>query len=226
MKSTLSVVSTPIGNLEDITLRALRILGECDAVLCEDTRVTGKLLAHYNIKKPLFRYDAHSTKERVAPIIKKLQEGKHLCLVTDAGTPCISDPGFLLIKQIKDDLPETKIESIPGASAVISALSISGVPVSSFSFLGFLPQKNGRNSIFENMKETKVPVVFYESTHRIKKTLVSLSEKLPENQVVIVKELTKIHEQVFSGKASDIIKKFDEDERLLRGEFVVIVAPL
>lgn len=225
MKGTLSVVSTPIGNLEDITLRALRILGECDAVLCEDTRVTGKLLSHYNIKKPLFRYDAHSTKERVAPIIAKLEEGKHLCLVTDAGTPCISDPGFLLIRQIKDELPEVKIESIPGASAVISALSISGIPVSSFSFLGFLPQKNGRNTIFEKMKESEVPIVFYESTHRIKKTLLSLSDKLPENQIIIVKELTKIHEQVFAGKAVDIIEKFDEDERLLRGEFVVIVAP-
>jgi 16S rRNA (cytidine1402-2'-O)-methyltransferase len=226
MKGTLSVVSTPIGNLEDITLRAIRILSECDAVLCEDTRVTGKLLSHYNIKKPLFRYDAHSTKERVIPILSKLEEGKHLCLVTDAGTPCISDPGFLLIKQIKDELPEVKIESIPGASAVISALSISGIPVSSFEFLGFLPQKNGRNTIFENMKKSDVPVVFYESTHRIKKTLLSLSEKLPENQIVIVKELTKIHEQVLSGKPVDLIEKFDEDERLLRGEFVVIVAPL
>lgn len=226
MKGILSVVSTPIGNLEDITLRALRILGECDAVLCEDTRVTGKLLSHYNIKKPLFRYDAHSTKERVAPILEKLSEGKHLCLVTDAGTPCISDPGFLLIRQIKQELPEVKIESIPGASAVISALSISGIPVSSFSFLGFLPQKNGRNTIFEKMKESEVPVVFYESTHRIKKTLLSLLDKLPENKIVIVKELTKIHEQVFTGKASELIERFDEDERLLRGEFVVIVAPL
>jgi len=149
----LYIVATPIGNLEDITLRALRILKEVDLVLCEDTRETGKLLHHYEIKKPLKSFHAQSKLSRIDDIIEILREGKSLALVTDAGTPAISDPGSFLIQKIKEELPETKIVPIPGASALTAAFSASGITGGEFTFLGFLPHKKGRETLFKEITQ-------------------------------------------------------------------------
>ncbi|MDO8564391.1 MAG: 16S rRNA (cytidine(1402)-2'-O)-methyltransferase, partial [bacterium] len=172
--STLYIVGTPIGNLEDITLRALRVLKEVDVILCEDTRMTARLLARYEISKPLKSYHEHSKVSRIDEIVALLEQGKDLALVTDAGTPGISDPGSLLVSKIREALPEVKIETIPGPSALTAALSVAGVPASDFLFLGFLPHKKGRETLFKEIAASERAVVFYESPHRILKTLESL----------------------------------------------------
>jgi 16S rRNA (cytidine1402-2'-O)-methyltransferase len=222
--STLYVTATPIGNLEDITFRAIRILKEVDLVLCEDTRVTQKLLNHYDIDTPTMSYHSHSKLSKVEKISELLKEGKNLALVSDAGMPTISDPGVQLVSYLKEELPETDIVTIPGSSAVVSALSISGIPSSEFLFLGFLPHKKGRKTLFKEIAEEKRTVVFYESPHRILKALVSLNEHCPDKKVVVTKELTKIHEQVIEGKPKEILEYFDANPDKVRGEFVVIVA--
>lgn len=223
--TTLYVVATPIGNLEDITLRAIRVLNEVDVILCEDTRVTAKLLSKYEIKKPLIRYDAHSTDTTLKKIFTLIEEGKSLALVSDAGTPSISDPGSHLIQKLREHFSseELSIVSLPGASALTSALSISGVPSSEFLFLGFLPHKKGRETIFKEIAETKRPVVFYESPHRILKTLQSLDKFCPKRKIVIGRELTKIHEEMLFGKALELLNFFEKNKEKVRGEFVVIV---
>src|SRR3989344_765243 len=183
---TLYIVATPIGNLEDITLRALRVLKEVDLILCEDTRVTKRLLEKYEIKTPTMSYHAQSKLSKVEKIFALLEEGKNLALVSDAGTPTISDPGCLLVSQIRQhfmsrsnlDIEEVKIAPIPGPSAVLAALSISGFPSSEFLFLGFLPHKKGRETLFKEIAVSKRTVVFYESPHRIIKTLESLKHHL------------------------------------------------
>jgi len=157
---TLSVVATPIGNMEDITLRALRVLGECDYLLCEDTRVTGKLLARHEIKTRMRRYDAHASEKAHADIIADLQAGKHIALVSDAGTPGVSDPGVFLVSRIRAEAPEVRIDAIPGASAVTTAFSIAGISGNQFCFLGFIPQKKGRKTFFENLPSFTYPVIF------------------------------------------------------------------
>jgi len=222
---SLYIIATPIGNLEDISARAVRILGEVDILLCEDTRTTGKLLKHYDIKVKTMSYHAHSNDSRENEIIELLREGKEVALVSDAGTPTISDPGVKLVERVKTELPEVMVSPIPGASALMSALSVSGISSARFTFLGFLPHKKGRQTLFAEIAESRETMVFYESTHRIMKTLESLSEIIPDRHIAVARELTKIYEQVKTGTVNDVRKYFLENEDKVRGEFVVIVAP-
>ncbi|MBI2476406.1 MAG: 16S rRNA (cytidine(1402)-2'-O)-methyltransferase [Candidatus Taylorbacteria bacterium] len=227
---TLFVVGTPIGNLEDVTLRALRVLKEVDVILCEDTRVTKRLLEKYQIQgKQLATYNDKKSGLRIEKIVELLQEGKNLALVTDAGTPGISDPGSLLVSKIREALPDVTIVPIPGANAAVAALSAAGVPASDFLFLGFLPHKKGRETLFKEIAASKRTVVFYESPHRILKTLESLKTHLEvsppsERKVVIARELTKIHEEVVSGMPAELLEFFKINPEKARGEFVVIVS--
>lgn len=220
--STFYVIATPIGNLEDITLRAIRILKEVDIVLCEDTRVTKRLFEKHGISTQMLSYHAQSGDTRVDLILEKIEEGKNIALVTDAGTPGISDPGSLLISTIREKFPELKIVSIPGASALTAALSIAGVPTHEFIFLGFMPHKKGRETLFKEIAESERTMVFYESTHRILKTLESLVKI--NKKVTIVREITKIYEEVLQGSAEDVLKTLVEIPEKQKGEFVVIVS--
>lgn len=221
---TLSVVGTPIGNLGDITLRALETLREADVVACEDTRVTAKLLSRYDIKKPLLSYHAQSGRSAAERVLALLAEGKRVALVTDAGTPGISDPGTELVALVRDRLPGTRVEAIPGPSALAAAVSISGLPAASFVYLGFPPHKKGRVSFFRDLANEERTVVFYESPHRIQKALATLAEVLPEGrQVAVCRELTKIHESVVVGSATEVATYFTQHPGEVRGEFVVII---
>ena len=223
---TLYIVATPIGNLEDITLRALRILKEVDTILCEDTRTTRVLLNKYDIHTKTMSYNAHATDNKENVIIKMLKEGKNLALVSDAGTPCISDPGVMLVYNVKEQLgKEAKVVPIPGPSALISALSASGVSSAEFVFLGFLPHKKGRETLFKEISESKRVIVFYESTHRILKTLASLIEHAPHFKIVIGRELTKQFEEFVEGTPEQVLEYFTKNSDKQRGEFVVIVEP-
>ncbi len=231
-RTTFSVIGTPIGNLEDITLRALRVLKEVDLILCEDTRVTRILLQKHGITTPTMSYHARSTLSKTDTILKMLAEGKNLALVSDAGTPAISDPGVLLVSEIRRALPEVKIEAIPGPSALVSALSIAGVPSAEFLFLGFLPHKKGRETLFKEIAATTDrAVVFYESPHRIEKTLASLESHFaaantPSRQVTLARELTKLYEETIPGTPAELIAFFQAHPEKIRGEFVVIAAPV
>lgn len=234
--SSLSVVSTPIGNLEDVSLRALKVLASVDAILCEDTRVTKKLLARHSIDTHTLSYHAHSKISRVEAIIAMLREGKNLALVSDAGTPGISDPGAELLARIRAELRgeiaggQVKIESIPGPSALTAALSIAGVSCASFVFLGFLPHKKGRETLFKEIAGSDRTVVFYESPHRILKTLQSLHEHIggepgtAAKKVTICREITKIFEEVVAGSPGEVLRHFESRPDAVRGEFVVIVS--
>jgi len=218
------VVATPIGNLEDITYRAVRILGEVDLILCEDTRVTLNLLNKYNIKKPTMSYHSQSKIAKLDKILELIGEGKVLALVSDAGTPTISDPGSMLVSKIREVYPEVEIVPIPGPSAVISALSVSGLPSSEFTFLGFLPHKKGRETLFKEIAVTERTVAFYESPHRILKTLESLKLHVGERKIVIAREISKIFEQIISGSPEEVQKYFNDNPDKVRGEFVVLVS--
>ncbi len=223
---TLSVVATPIGNLGDITLRALDTLKQADVIACEDTRVSSKLLSRYEISKPLVIFHARSGKVASDRILSLLEEGKHVALITDAGTPSISDPGGMLVagvrKKFRDDV---RIEAIAGASALTAALSIAGVPADQFVFLGFLPHKKGRQTLFKEIASEKKTVVFYESPHRIEKALAALAEVLVDtDRVTVVREITKIHESLIAGTAQEVLQHFIEHPGEQRGEFVVIVS--
>lgn len=222
-KGTLFVVATPIGNLEDMTLRAIRVFKEADYVLCEDTRVTGKLLKHYEISAKMRRYDAHSSIKIQEEVIADLQAGKQIALCSDAGTPGVSDPGVHLIDQLRALDASLQVVAVPGASSVTAAFSIAGIAGNQFTFLGFIPQKKGRKTFFLALQEAVIPVIFFESTHRIMKTLESLSETSPGKTVVIAREITKMHEEVVRGKASEVLEYFNENVQHQRGEFVVIV---
>jgi|SRR5680860_12446 len=218
--TNLYIVATPIGNLEDITLRALRVLQEVDLILCEDTRHTKRLLNKYEIKVATMSYHQHSKISKIDKIVEIIRDGKNLALVSDAGTPGISDPGNMLVKYLVENKIEVNIIPIPGPSAVISALSISGFPTDNFIFLGFVPHKKGRQTFFKNIAEEKRTIVFYESPHRILKALDSMQEFFPEKQIVVCRELTKIYETVYRGKAEDIKKILTPEQ--VKGEFVVI----
>lgn len=223
---TLYIVATPIGNLEDITLRALRILKEVDVVLCEDTRTTKVLLEKYSISNLTMSYNAHATDGRESRIINMLKDGKDVALVSDAGTPTISDPGVMLISNIRKAFgKDAKIVPIPGPSALVTALCASGVSSAEFIFLGFLPHKKGRETLFKEITSSKRVNVFYESTHRIIKTLESLKIYSPNKNIVIGRELTKQFEQFVSGKAEELLNYFLENKEKQKGEFVVIVEP-
>lgn len=226
MIGTLYIVATPIGNLEDISLRAIRILKEVDYILCEDTRTTKKLLDRYEIKTKTISYHAHSLKTKEDAILNMLRAGENLALVSDAGTPCISDPGVLLVSNLRKEFrEEAKVVPIPGASALISALSASGISSAEFTFLGFLPHKKGRETLFKEIAKSSRVVVFYESTHRILKTLESLDKYCPDFNIVIAREMTKQFEQFLENKPAKILEYFNENQDKQKGEFVVIVEP-
>jgi 16S rRNA (cytidine1402-2'-O)-methyltransferase len=217
----LSLVATPIGNLQDMTYRAVRTLSEADYILCEDTRVTGVLLKHYDINGRLRRYDAHATEHTHETILRDLAEGKQIALVSDAGTPGISDPGVYLVQRAR--AAEVLIEVIPGASALTAAVSLAGLSGNQFIFLGFVPQKKGRATFFTTLSEYQVPIVFFESTHRMLKTLESLKQSVPEAKVSIGRELTKLHEELLVGTAEEILDILVATPVKQKGEFVVIV---
>lgn len=221
--SKLYVVATPIGNLQDMTPRAIQILREVDFVLCEDTRVTQKLLSHFQIKNKTLSFHKFSEDDKYQKIFELLKEGNNLALVSDAGTPAISDPGAYLIKEIRENLPEIEIVTIPGPSALTATISIAGLESEKFVFIGFPPHKKGRKTFFEEISNYKIPVIFYESKHRIVKALENLNELFPNRDIFVAKELTKINEKSFTGKASDILNVLKTDQNLLKGEFVVIV---
>lgn len=224
--STLYIVGTPIGNLEDITYRAVKILKEVDYILCEDTRTTQVLLNKYNINTKTISYHSYSTPNKEDEIINLLKAGKNLALVSEAGTPCISDPGLLLVSRIKRELKnKVAVSPIPGPSALISALSASGVSSAKFTFLGFMPHKKGREKIFKEIAESKNVIIFYESTHRILKTLISLNEYTPKHKIIIAREMTKKFEEFMEGQAKDLIQHLEENNYSQKGEFVVIVEP-
>jgi 16S rRNA (cytidine1402-2'-O)-methyltransferase len=218
----LFLVPTPIGNLEDITLRAIRVLGEVDAILAEDTRNTGKLLKHLGISKPLYSHHAHNEHAGVLGVIKMLESGKKMALVSDAGTPGISDPGYLLVKACL--AKGIEIESLPGATALIPALVNSGFPTDRFIFEGFLPHKKGRQTRFKAMALEERTIVLYESPHRIIKTLEQIVEFIgPDRQVLVAREITKLHEQMHRGTAEDVLIQFQNQPDKVRGEMVVII---
>ena len=221
----LFIVSTPIGNLEDMTLRAIRVLKEVDLILCEDTRVTKNLLTKYEINKPTMSYHAQSKLSKVEKIFELLEQEKNLALVSDAGTPTISDPGCMLVAQVRAKFGESvKIEAIPGASAVLAALSVSGFPSSEFVFLGFLPHKKGRETLFKEIALSKRTMVFYESPHRMDKTLASLAEHLePERKVLVAREITKMFEENVHGTLLEVVQYFLAHPDHIRGEFVIAV---
>jgi len=220
--AVLYIVATPIGNLQDITFRALEVLKSVDLILCEDTRTTQRLLSHYGIKKPTLSYHQHSKLQKTDYIINLLKEGKNIALVSDAGTPGISDPGNKLVEKVVGLLNDSvNIIPIPGASALSVVASISGFPVDKFLFLGFPPRKKKRNKFFEEISNSKYPIIFYESPYRIIKTLKELLTVAGEKEIVVGRELTKKFETVYRGKIEKVIAEIEKGEIL--GEFTVIV---
>ncbi|MFA5841335.1 MAG: 16S rRNA (cytidine(1402)-2'-O)-methyltransferase [Candidatus Paceibacterota bacterium] len=220
------VVATPIGNMGDITFRALETLKAVDLILCEDTRETKKILQKYEINKPTMSYHAQSKLAKTDKIFELLSEGKNLALVSDAGTPGISDPGALLVSKIKEKYTNNEVQviPIPGATAIITALSASGLPTHEFTFLGFLPHKKGRETLFKEIRDAERTMVFYESPHRILKTLESLVKFCPKKKVCVARELTKIYEEFVTGTPEEILEYFNKNTDKQRGEFTVIVA--
>ena len=206
-KNMLSIVATPIGNLEDITLRALRTLREADAILCEDTRTTSILLNHYEIRKPLISYHAHSDEHKITQIITRLTSGESIALVSDAGTPGISDPLYTLLQACLEH--DISVTPIPGPSAVVTAVSASGLHMHDFRFLGFLPVKKGRQTLFLQLKEKDYTVVIYESVHRIDRTLSDIESYFgSETPIVVARELTKKFETFHRGSVAEIRTEF------------------
>jgi len=217
----LYIVATPIGNLKDITLRALEILKEVDFILCEDTRRTIKLLNHFSVKKPLISYHQHSKLQKIEQIISLLKSGKNLALVSDAGTPGVSDPGNKLIEEVLKRLPETEIITIPGPSTLVALLSISGIPTDRFLFLGFLPAKKKRKTVLKKIAEAEYPVVFFESPYKILKTLKELAELNADLKAIVAKELTKMFEKVYRGVIGDVMREIEKEK--VRGEYSVMI---
>lgn len=215
----LYIVATPIGNLEDITLRAIRILKEVDYVFAEDTRVTKKLLNHLEIETTIYRYDEHTKQHQVENIVNLLKEGKNIALVTDAGTPCISDPGYEVVDEaLKNNI---KVVPIPGVSAMTAAASVAGVSMRRFVFEGFLPKKKGRQTLLKSFADEKRTIVFFESPHRVVRTLKDIEEFIGEREVVLIREITKIYEEIIRGTTKELIEKFEN--KTLKGEYVIIV---
>lgn len=224
MNGKLYIVATPIGNLGDMTLRALETLKSVDRIVAEDTRVTAKLLQRYEIKKPMVSLRARSSPAAYERIVELVRMGESVAYVTDAGTPGISDPGPLLVSLVREACGERAIIAIPGVSALSAALSVAGVPTDEFVFLGFLPHKKGRQKALDAIAREERLVVLYESPHRIRKLLTELMARMPERQVVVAHELTKLHEHTALGSAASLLARLDEDIPA-RGEFVVMLAP-
>lgn len=220
MTGKLYIVSTPIGNLKDITLRAIETLNEVDFILCEDTRITSVLLKQYNIIKHLISFNAVSEIKKIPIVIERMQKGQSYALVSDSGTPAISDPGIRLVSEaIKNGI---EVITIPGATALIAALTISGLPTDSFVFEGFLPQKKGRQKKLGELSEEDRTIVLYESSHRIEKLIDELVQYFPSRYVVVCRELTKKFEESWRGYPAELKEKLNE--RIIKGEFVVVIA--
>ena len=220
MTGKLYIVSTPIGNLKDITIRAIETLNEVDFILCEDTRVTSILLKQYNIIKQLISFNAISEVKKIPAIIERLKNGQSYALVSDSGTPAISDPGIRLVSEaIKNGI---NVISIPGATALISALTVSGLPTDTFIFEGFLPQKKGRQKKLKELATEERTIVLYESSHRIEKLIGELSEYLPDRYVVVCRELTKMFEEYWRGYPAELKQSLLTNT--IKGEFVVVIA--
>jgi 16S rRNA (cytidine1402-2'-O)-methyltransferase len=220
----ISVVATPIGNLKDITLRALEVLKEAEVIACEDTRVTKKLLAHYDIHTPTIAFHANSGAKGFEKIIALLGEDKHVALVSDAGTPGLSDPGLELVSVVRERVPGVMVEAIPGPSALAAAISIAGLRAATFTFYGFLPLKKGRETLFKEMAAARRASVFYESPHRIMKALEALAKVLPPaHRIGIFRELTKMYEESIIGSAEEVLARLSAEPEKQRGEFVVII---
>lgn len=219
---TLYLVATPIGNLEDMTFRAVRTLKECDVIAAEDTRHTGQLLRHFGISKPLISYFQFNEAKRSEDILNRLARGEKVSLVTDAGTPGISDPGERVVKAaIKAGF---RVESVPGPCAMVTALTASGLSTEEFHFIGFLPHKSGqRRNQLEKLKSMEGTLVFYESPYRILKMLTELAEIYPGREIVLARELTKKFEEYLRGTPSELLAKLEK--RAIKGEFVVLVGP-
>lgn len=220
----LSIVSTPIGNLEDITFRAIRILKEADFIACEDTRVTGRLLQFYEIENNwrLLSFHSHSGFSKIDKIIDLLKQWKKIALVSDAGTPGISDPGFILIKKAIEE--NIAVEPIPGASAVLSALVASGFDTHQYLYLGFLPVKKGRQTMLKKLQNKEYTTVIYESVHRIEKTLKEFEEYFGgETRIVVAREITKKFEEFTRGTISEVREFFSQNPSKIKGEFVIII---
>ena len=221
MQGSLYIVSTPIGNLKDITLRAIETLKEVDFIICEDTRVTSVLLKHYDIQKELVSMNAQSEPRKITHLLERIKNGESCALVSDAGTPSVSDPGIRLISEvIKNNIC---VVPVPGVSALIAALSICGLPADSFAFEGFLPQKKGRMTKLKQLSVEERTIVLYESTYRIEKLLKELNEFMPERYIVICRELTKKFEEVRRGYPEQLLDSFND--KVNKGEFVIVIAP-
>ena len=218
--SKLFVVPTPIGNLEDMTFRAVNVLKEVDTILAEDTRVSGKLLKHYGIEKKMISYHKFNEHKIVENIVERIKSGETYALISDAGTPAISDPGFLIVREcIKNDI---EVETLPGATAFVPALVNSGFPCDRFFFEGFLPHKKGRQTRLNFLKELPYTVVLYESSHRLVKTLQQIKEFFGETRRVSVsRELTKIHEENVRGTVTEVLEYFSN--KTVKGEIVIVV---
>jgi len=221
MPGILYLVASPIGNLEDITFRAIRVLKEVDLIACEDTRHTQKLLNHYGIKNKTISYHEHNERERAAQLLKMIQEGSSVAIVSDAGTPGISDPGFRLVQLASSN--GVRVISIPGPTAAISALVASGIPADEFFFAGFLPARSSaRRSRLAQLVNVSSTLVFYEAPHRLVQSLNDMKEMLGEREAVVARELTKLHEELQRGKLSELAARFNSGSEA-RGEFVIIV---
>ncbi|MGB1205794.1 MAG: 16S rRNA (cytidine(1402)-2'-O)-methyltransferase [Chitinophagales bacterium] len=217
----LYIVPTPIGNLEDITLRALRILKEADIILAEDTRTSGKLLKHYGVETRLSAYHAHNEHRVLERIIEQLKADKTIALISDAGTPAISDPGFLLVRECVRE--KITVECLPGATAFVPALVNSALPCNRFSFEGFLPQKKGRKTWLESLKEEKRTMVFYESPYRLLKTLKQFVDYFGEERMASVsRELSKLHEENARGTLAELVEHFGQKTKI-KGEIVIVL---
>ncbi len=218
---TLFIVATPIGNLEDITLRALRILKEVEAIACEDTRVTSHLLSHYSISKPLLSLHQHSGQFQFGKILTLLKEGKSVAYVSDAGTPGVSDPGNKLVEQAVAE--NFVVVPIPGASALATLISVSGIDMQKFSFLGFPPHKKGRETFFKEVAASEIPVLYYDSPHRVIKNILLLQTFAPAKKIILGRELTKMFEEIVRGNAEEIEAYFSQNPTKMKGEFSVII---
>jgi 16S rRNA (cytidine1402-2'-O)-methyltransferase len=222
MPGRLYVVSTPIGNLEDITFRAIRILKESDWIACEDTRTTGNLLRHYGIETRTISYHEHNEAERAAELFDRLKSGETGALVSDAGTPLLNDPGYRIVRGAAQ--AGIKVEAIPGPSALLAALVVSGLPVDQFHFGGFLPARQGqRLKLLESLAHESATLVFYEAPHRILESLADIAVAFRYREIAVARELTKIHEEVLRGTAAEILGKLEARDSI-RGEFVVLIS--
>lgn len=217
---TLYIVATPIGNLGDMTLRALETLKVVDVVLSEDTRVTGNLLRHFEIKKPLISFHEHTEEDKALKLVERMKAGESMALVTDAGTPGISDPGNVLVALAAE--AGIKVVPIPGASALGAIISVAGIDMREFLFLGFPPHKKGRQTFFQSVAASEVPVIYYESPHRVIKNLELLMELAPQKNLVLGRELTKVFEEVVRGSVEEVKMYLESKAGKMKGEFTIV----